>query len=140
MGYTVYMISQKPEIQEKIYEELKGIMETSDSEITHEDIGRMKYLEQCIKETMRMFPTVPLIARVIEEDTQVGDYILPKGVSALIAPFAVHRDRRFYDNPDNFDPEHFSSENINKRNPFAYIPFSAGPRNCIGIKYFQKLQ
>uniref|UniRef100_A0AC34FJG5 Cytochrome P450 n=1 Tax=Panagrolaimus sp. ES5 TaxID=591445 RepID=A0AC34FJG5_9BILA len=117
MGYTVYMISQKPEIQEKIYEELKGIMETSDAEITHEDVGRMKYLEQCIKETMRMFPTVPLIARVIEEDTVVGDFILPKGVTALVAPFAVHRDRRFFDNPDNFDPEHFSSENY----PFNFI-------------------
>ena len=97
MGFTVYLIAQKPEIQEKIYEEIKGIMETSEDVITPEDIGRMKYLDQCIKETMRMFPTVPLIARVIGEDTLVGDYILPKGVTAMVAPFAVHRDRRFYE-------------------------------------------
>ena len=65
-----------------------------DRDVTTEDINRMKYLDQCIKETMRMFPVVPLIGRVVPEDTQIGDFLVPKGVTAMVAPFAVQRDRR----------------------------------------------
>lgn len=91
MGFTVYMIAHHPHIQNKIFEELKGIMEDSEVELTHEDIGRMKYLEQCIKEALRMFPTVPIIGRYMDEDTVVGDFTVPKGVTVMVAPFAVQR-------------------------------------------------
>uniref|UniRef100_A0A7E4VT74 Cytochrome P450 n=1 Tax=Panagrellus redivivus TaxID=6233 RepID=A0A7E4VT74_PANRE len=135
MGFCVYLVAHRPDIQERLFDELRGILEDSDDDVTVEDIGRMRYLEQCIRETLRMFPVVPIIGRVLSEDTQVGDYLLPKGITTLIAPFAVHRDKRFYEDPDTFDPEHFAPERMNHRNPFAYLPFSAGPRNCIGQKF-----
>ena len=132
MGYTVYMVAHNPDVQEKVYEEVKGILDSSDQEISLEDLNRMKYLEQCIKEALRMFPVVPIIGREIQEETNINGYILPKGVTAMISPFAVHRDKRYYKNPDKFDPDNFASDQTTKRNPFSYIPFSAGPRNCIG--------
>jgi cytochrome P450 family 4 len=136
MGFFSFMLGHNQDLQEKVYAELCEIFgDDMDRDVTTEDIGKMKYLDQCVRETMRLLPTVPLIGRVLGEDTNLGGYIVPKGVTALIAPFAVQRDRRCYANPDLFDPEHFSPENVRKRNPFAYIPFSAGQRNCIGQKF-----
>ncbi|KAE9551485.1 hypothetical protein FO519_005305 [Halicephalobus sp. NKZ332] len=135
MGYTIYMVAHDPEIQEKVHEEVKGILDSSDQEITLEDLNRMRYLEQCIREALRMFPVVPIVGRVIQEETNINGYIIPKGTTAMVAPFAVHRDKRYYKNPDKYNPENFASERISQRNPFAYIPFSAGPRNCIGQKF-----
>uniref|UniRef100_A0AC34QSD9 Cytochrome P450 n=1 Tax=Panagrolaimus sp. JU765 TaxID=591449 RepID=A0AC34QSD9_9BILA len=135
MGFTVYMVAHHPEVQEKIFEELKGILEPDETRVTHEDISRMRYLEQCIRETLRMFPTVPIIGRVIQDEIDINGFRIPKGITAMIAPFAVHRDKHYYENPDVFDPDNFAPEKVSKRNPFAYIPFSAGPRNCIGQKF-----
>ncbi|VDK35611.1 unnamed protein product, partial [Gongylonema pulchrum] len=65
-------------------------------------------------------------------------HIIPAGVTVAVSPFAVARDPEQWDNPEVFDPEHFSPENMAKRDPFAFLPFSAGPRNCIGESFKQQ--
>uniref|UniRef100_A0A183CRL5 Cytochrome n=1 Tax=Globodera pallida TaxID=36090 RepID=A0A183CRL5_GLOPA len=84
-----------------------------------------------------ILPSVPLIGRVITEATEICGFTIPAGCTAMVAPFSIHRDKRYYHAPDDYDPEHFSEENVLRRNkePFAYLPFSAGPRNCIGQKF-----
>lgn len=92
----------------------------------------MRYLEQCIKETMRLYPSVPFIARTLGEDVKVGKYILPEGCDVLIAPYATHRLSNHFPNPEMFIPDRFELDQVEQRHPYAYLPFSAGMRNCIG--------
>ena len=122
--------------QEKIMEELESVFGTSQRPISSYDLREMKYLEQCIKETLRLYPSVPMIARTLGEDVKLGKYTLPEGCDVMIAPFAIHRDPDEFPNPEIFDPDRFEPDKNEKRHPYAYIPFSAGPRNCIG-KGFQ---
>uniref|UniRef100_A0A9J2Q8G0 Cytochrome P450 n=1 Tax=Ascaris lumbricoides TaxID=6252 RepID=A0A9J2Q8G0_ASCLU len=106
-----------------------------DRDITVEDMTNMKYLYQCICETGRITPNVVFLGRKITEDIEVCGYTIPAGATCVISPFAVMRDPQHYDNPEIYDPEHFSAENVTKRDPFAFIPFSAGIRNCIGHRF-----
>lgn len=94
----------------------------------------MKYLERVIKEAMRLYPPVPIIGRTLSEDVQIDDYCIPEGCMIKIDLFNLHRDPRYFADPEKFDPDRFLPEAVN-RHPFAYIPFSAGPRNCIGQKF-----
>ena len=75
------------------------------------------------------------ICRVIGEEVIVKDKLIPAGTNVIMAPFLLHRDPKIFPNPDRFIPERFLPENCTKRHPYSYLPFSAGPRNCIGQKY-----
>ncbi|TKR87450.1 hypothetical protein L596_011847 [Steinernema carpocapsae] len=135
MGFFVQAMGQMPHIQDKLYEELDEIFQGEDRDVTMEDLNKMKYLEQCMKETIRILPTVPMIGRRITEETVVSGYTIPVGVTVMVAPFATQRDPRFYPNPDIFNPDNFTLENIGRRSAYSFLPFSAGPRNCIGQKF-----
>ena len=84
---------------------------------------------------LRLYQSVPIISRQLGEDVVIDGKTIPAGTNAILCKFLLHRDPQIYPNPDNFDPDRFLPENSEKRNPFAYVPFSAGPRNCIGQKY-----
>ncbi|CAB4009248.1 cytochrome P450 4V2-like isoform X1, partial [Paramuricea clavata] len=86
-------------------------------------------------EALRLFPSVPLMVRELTEECKFGPYHIPEGCSVLVAPMALHRNPEVWDDPDTFNPDRFLSETNVGRNPFAYVPFSAGPRNCIGQKF-----
>uniref|UniRef100_A0A0N5B0C1 Cytochrome P450 n=1 Tax=Syphacia muris TaxID=451379 RepID=A0A0N5B0C1_9BILA len=136
MGYLLYLLGQHPEQQEKVYEEIVEVLGSDvNREIKMEDIKQLKYIDQCIKETLRLYPAVPMIGRLITEDLQVGDYTLPAGVTASVAPYSVQRDPKHWYDPEKFDPDRFAPENSIGRDPFAFIPFSAGMRNCLGQKF-----
>ncbi|EEB15501.1 cytochrome P-450, putative [Pediculus humanus corporis] len=136
VNWAILMLSHHPEIQEQAYEEVKTIFENKKGkDLTLGDLSEMALLERIIKETLRLYPSVPTIGRHIDEDTQIGDYLIPKGSNTVLVIYAVHRDPKVFPNPDVFDPDRFLPENSADRHPFAFIPFSAGPRNCIGQKF-----
>lgn len=91
----------------------------------------MTYLDAVIKETLRLYPSVPFFARNLNEDLVFEGRTYPRGCTLTAIPFLLHRDERYYPEPDKFDPSRFADA----RPPFTYLPFSAGPRNCIGQKF-----
>lgn len=82
-----------------------------------------------------LYPAVPLVARRLGEDVKLGKTTLPAGAEIFVIPYATHRLEHVYSDPESFTPERFSAENSEDRNPYAFLPFSAGPRNCIGYKF-----
>lgn len=135
MAWSLWCLAHHLEEQEKCIAEIDAVFGRSDRECTSEDLKELKYLEQCIKEAMRLFPPVPIFTRMVEEDFECSGYVIPRGCTMLVAPFILHRDKNLFENPGQFNPDNFSTENLLSRHPFSYIPFSAGPRNCIGQKF-----
>ncbi|XP_047711061.1 cytochrome P450 4V2 isoform X2 [Prionailurus viverrinus] len=135
INLSLYLLGSYPEVQKHVDSELEEVFGKSDRPATVEDLKKLRYLECVIKESLRLFPSVPLFARNLTEDCEVAGYKIVKGSQAIIVPYALHRDPRYFPNPEEFQPERFFPENSQGRHPFAYVPFSAGPRNCIGQKY-----
>ncbi|XP_062545704.1 cytochrome P450 4c3-like [Armigeres subalbatus] len=136
IGWFLHLLGSNPLIQDRAFEEIDSIMEHDcERSPTMIELNEMKYLECCIKEALRLFPSIPIIARKLTESVSVGNYTIPAGTNAVIVVYQLHRDGRFFPNPDKFDPDRFLPENSQQRHQYAYIPFSAGPRNCIGQKF-----
>lgn len=122
------------DIQEKVVQELYDIFGDSDRPATFQDTLEMKYLERCLMETLRLFPPVPIIARELKEDLKISDgqYTVPAGATVIVTTFLLHRDENIYPNPTKFNPDNFLPERQANRHYYAFIPFSAGPRSCVG--------
>ncbi|MBN3301800.1 CP4V2 protein, partial [Amia calva] len=135
MNWALHLLGAYPEEQKKVQEELEEVFGTSDRPATTEDLKKLRYLECVIKESLRLFPSVPFFARSISEDCTINGFNVPKGANAVIIPFSLHRDARYFPDPEEFRPERFLPENAAKRHPYAFIPFSAGLRNCIGQRF-----
>ncbi|CAH1275335.1 unnamed protein product [Diabrotica balteata] len=125
------MLGLFQDVQQKVLEELIDVL-GPDRRPVPDDLPKMKYLERVIKETLRLFPAVPLIGRTLHEDIDAGDMVFPSGCSVIIGTVFVHRNPIYWPDPLKFDPDRFLPENIAKRHPCTYIPFSYGPRNCVG--------
>nr|WCC58119.1 cytochrome P450 [Pharsalia antennata] len=123
-----------PEIQQKVYEEVIDVL-GEDRLVEASDLPKLKYLERVIKETLRLFPVAVYFLRTVGEDVDLGKYTLPEGSSVLFSSVNIHRDPKHWPDPLKFDPDRFLPEEVAKRHPCSYIPFSYGPRNCIGIRY-----
>ncbi|XP_037030522.1 cytochrome P450 4g15 [Bradysia coprophila] len=136
-SFFLSMMGIHQDIQQKVVEELHGIFGESDRPATFQDTLEMKYLERCLMETLRLFPPVPLIARQMKEDLKLasGDYIVPAGATVAVATFKLHRNETIYPNPTKFNPDNFLPERQANRHYYAFVPFSAGPRSCVGRKY-----
>ncbi|KAL7737593.1 hypothetical protein ACLKA6_007707 [Drosophila palustris] len=135
VAFTIFLLAQNAECQEQCHEELERIFEHSNRAPTMSDLREMRYLEMCIKEALRLYPSVPLIARKLGEEVRLGEYTLPAGSNIFICPYATHRLAHIYPEPEKFMPERFASDQVEQRHPYAFIPFSAGPRYCIGNRF-----
>ncbi|XP_067120808.1 LOW QUALITY PROTEIN: cytochrome P450 4c3-like [Centruroides vittatus] len=135
ISWALYNLGLYPDIQEKACEELYRIFgDNRERPITCDDLRDMKYMECVIKETLRLYPPVPFISRCHSEEFKIGSITIPKNALIPIIIHTIHRDPEFYSDPEMFNPERFYRE-LGRKNPFVYIPFSAGPRNCIGQKF-----
>ncbi|CAD5226203.1 unnamed protein product [Bursaphelenchus okinawaensis] len=132
MNWFLHLMGNHPQIQARVQKEVDEVLGV-DREPTFEDLGKLKYLEACFKETLRLYPSVPLIARLITEDTKVHNHTVPKDSIVLVIASMVHRDERFWPDPETFNPDRFMDTEL--KHPYSYIPFSAGSRNCIGQRF-----
>ncbi|XP_024870744.1 cytochrome P450 4g15 [Temnothorax curvispinosus] len=136
-SFFLSMMGCHPDIQEKVIQEVDEIFGDSDRPATFQDTLEMKYLERCLMETLRMYPPVPVIARTINTDLKLasGDYTIPAGTTVVVTTFKMHRQPHIYPNPEVFNPDNFLPEKTANRHYYAFVPFSAGPRSCVGRKY-----
>lgn len=133
---TLLMLAMHQDCQAAVLAELRTFFHAADSDVTYEDLPNLEYLERCIRETLRLFPPGPVIARLTTADIQLPSGTIPKGTTVVLDIMHLHRDPKIWgNNVGAFDPDRFLPENIAKRPPFSYIPFSAGQRNCIAMKY-----
>ncbi|XP_073251504.1 cytochrome P450 4V2-like [Porites lutea] len=133
--WALYLLGRHPVIQQKVHDEVDSFFEQRPETLTVDDLKDLRYLECVIKEALRLFPSVPFFARTTTEDFHMDGYTAPKGTSVGIATLALHRNSDVWPAPLEFNPDRFLPENSQGRHPFAYIPFSAGPRNCIGQRF-----
>ena len=131
LSWTFYLLSQRPRIVERLHAELDGVLEGKAP--TADDLTRLPYTRQVVEESMRLFPAAPGLSnrQAIAAD-ELGGQRIPKGAQVLVLPFVLHRHRKLWDEPETVDPERFSAERSHGRPRFAYLPFGAGPRVCIG--------
>lgn len=120
---------QMKEVRQEIYE----ILGKNQEHPTFQQLNEMKLMERCIKESLRLYPSVPGISRIADEGFTTTSGYIPKGAAILIHFYTLHRNSGIWENPEKFDPDRFLPENSANRQPFAYLPFSADPRNCIGM-------
>jgi len=133
LSWTWYLLAQNPDVEHKLEAELRGVLEGRAPEV--EDLPRLPYTERVIKESMRLYPPAYVIARIAASDCEIGGYRVPRGASLVMSQWVTHRDPRYWDEPERFNPDRWTPE-FEKRLPrFAYFPFGGGPRVCIGASF-----
>ncbi|XP_076361148.1 cytochrome P450 3A8-like [Tachypleus tridentatus] len=136
LTYAVYSLARNPECQEKLIQEIDAVWEKHGG-IDYETVGKMTYLDCVLSETLRLFSIAVVAERRATKDYQLGDtgITIPKDMIIQIPIYAIHHDPEYYPNPNAFEPERFLPENKTDRHPYSYIPFGAGPRNCVGMRF-----
>ncbi len=133
LTWTWYLLSQHPAVEAKLHAELDAALGGRPPALG--DLERLPYTEQVIKESMRLYPPVFMVARMAREDTEIGGYPVPRGSEVVLWIHRTHRDARWYPDPDTFDPARFRPSEEAKLPKLAYLPFGAGPRTCIGKSF-----
>jgi cytochrome P450 len=131
LSWSLLLIDRHPEVRRRLHEEAVEVM-GGDGPLTLSDMHRLTYTTQVLEEVMRLYPPVWLLPRVALEDDEISGFHVPAGADVLICPYTLHRHPEFWEDPDRFDPERFSPSRSDRRSRYAYIPFGAGPRFCVG--------
>jgi cytochrome P450 len=130
LNWTWYLLSEHPEVEEKLSRELDGFTGSQLSDLR--DLRKFAYARQVIEESMRLYPPGWLMTRKAREDDQLGDFVVPAGTEVYISPYLIQRHPDLWEAPDRFNPDRFGPDQAQDRHAMAMLPFSAGPRKCIG--------
>jgi cytochrome P450 len=131
LNWNWYLISQHPEVELKLADELDSLT----TSFEFDDLPKFSYARQIIEETMRLYPAGWFVSRKALGDDWLGDYFVPTGTELYLPPYFIQRHPDLWEEPDRFNPDRFRPENSKHRHRMAMIPFSAGPRNCIGMHF-----
>lgn len=137
MVFMLYELALNPDIQKRLRNEITTGIERNGGKLTYDLLFDLKYLDMVVNETLRKFPPVFLIMRKSSKDFKIPgtEMVIPANTDIHINVFSLHRDPEYFPNPEKFDPERFTPENVKNRKPFTFIPFGNGPRNCIGGRF-----
>jgi len=133
LAWTLYLISQSPEWEARMLKEIREIV--GSGPVTSAHFRSLVVTQQVYNESLRLFPPAPIIVRDIVRDNEIDGIFVPAGTIGLIPIYAVHRHRRYWADPDRFDPGRFSAANPSKPTRYQFLPFGAGPRICIGAAF-----
>ena len=133
LSWTWYLLSQHPAVEAKLHEELDEVL--GGRTPRYEDIADLRYTRMVIEESMRLYPPAHTTGRQPIAADEILGHRIPAGAEVLIMPWLIHRKPSLWENPERFEPERFTPERTAARPRFAYIPFGAGPRICIGAAF-----
>jgi cytochrome P450 len=130
LAHTLYLLSKHPDVERKLHAELEEVL--GGRAPSANDVRALPYTERVLKESMRLFPPAWTTGRETTEEIEVRGYRVPKGAQVMVSQWIVHRDPRWFPNPEGFDPDRWTPERAKSIPRFAYFPFGGGPRVCIG--------
>lgn len=137
LSWTWYLLASAPDVEARLHSELDEVV--GDRLPTPEDLPRLRYTGMVLRESMRLYPPAWRIGREVSDECVVGGYRLPLKAQILMCQWIVHRDPRFYENPETFRPERWEEDWVQRMHRFAYFPFGGGGRRCIG-DYFAEME
>jgi cytochrome P450 len=133
LSWLFHCVEENPEVEAKLLEEAQTVLNGNVPQL--DDLRSLDYTRMVIDETMRLYPPAWVIGRQALDDDEIDGYHIPKGINMLIPVYIIHRDKRYWDEPDTFIPERFSKEKAKSYHKFLYFPFGGGPRLCIGNNF-----
>ncbi|EFN68668.1 Cytochrome P450 4C1 [Camponotus floridanus] len=133
--FALLLLAEHKNIQERVRNEINNVMQENGEKLDMKSLQNLSYLDRCLKESLRLYPSVFVISRYAADDVKLQSYTVPARTILYLHIYAVHRDPNFWPNPEVFDPDRFLPERMQNRHPYCYLPFSAGPRNCIGQRF-----
>jgi len=133
LTWTWWLLSQNPDARAKLHRELDAVL--AGKTPAAQDLAKLPYLDQVVKESMQMRPPVWLTSREPVEDVEIGGYLVKKGGILSVSPWLMHHDARYFESPNEFKPERWTPEFEKQLPKFAYFPFGGGPRICIGNQF-----
>jgi cytochrome P450 len=137
LTWTVVLLDRNPAVAARLDDELDAVL--GDRVVRAEDLPDLPTCRRVVQEALRLFPPVWLLSRRALRDDQLGEFDVPAGTLVCVSPYVLHRDERFWEEPEAFDPGRFTDERSAQRPEYAYLPFSGGPRHCIG-RHFAMLE
>ncbi|XP_032897020.1 cytochrome P450 3A8-like [Amblyraja radiata] len=136
LSYVAYSLAVHPDVQKKLQQEIDEAFPNK-APPTYDGVMYLEYLEMVICETLRLYPPAPRLERICKKDVKLNGVTIPKDTVVVIPAYALHRDPKYWPEPEEFRPERFSKEARETLNPAVYLPFGMGPRNCIGMRFAQ---
>ncbi|CAD7683936.1 unnamed protein product [Nyctereutes procyonoides] len=134
LSFLMYELATHPDVQQKLQEEIDATFPNK-ALPTYDALVQMEYLDMVLNETLRLYPIAGRIERVCKKDVEISGVFIPKGTLVMVPTFTLHRDQNLWLEPEEFRPERFSKEKKDSINPYTYLPFGTGPRNCIGMRF-----
>ncbi len=131
LTYAWHQLACHPDVEERLHEEVDAVL-GDDGHVTMRDLRDLEYTERVLKETMRLYPPVYTLFRQANTDVRMGGYRVPKDALLMLPQWVVHRDPTYWEDPLTFDPDRWAPDRAAERHRYAYFPFGAGPRHCIG--------
>ena len=130
LTWAWWLIAQRPDVEEKLVTEWQSVL--AGRLPTFQDIPKLRYTEWVMMETLRLYPLAWVTGRVAMEDCEIGGYPIHAGENVVMCQWVTHRDRRFFEQPDTFNPDRWANDFAKRLPTYAYYPFGGGARVCIG--------
>ncbi|KAI3353350.1 hypothetical protein L3Q82_019884 [Scortum barcoo] len=134
LTFLAYNLATNPHVMERLQKEVDSTFPNK-APIEYQALMQMEYLDSVINESLRLYPIAPRLERVAKATVEINGLVIPKDMVVMVPTWPMHRDPDLWPNPEEFKPERFSKENKETIDPYTYMPFGAGPRNCIGMRF-----
>lgn len=134
LTFLSYNLATNSQVMKKLQEEVDATFPNK-APIQYQELMQMEYLDCVINESLRLFPIASRLERVAKASVEINGFVIPKGMVVMVPTWPMHRDPEIWPEAEKFKPERFSKENKETIDPYSYMPFGAGPRNCIGMRF-----
>jgi cytochrome P450 len=135
LAWSLYLLTIHPDVLKRVQAEIDTVIGSHEPDYGH--VRQLRYLDCVIKETLRLYPPIHLGSRIAADDLTFAGFNIPAGTRVLYSTYLTHRDKKYWPQPDVFDPDRFLLAQGSTRPPYTYLPFGGGPRNCIGAAFAQ---